>query len=67
MNRFELAHLQGWGTITPSQERFLIGQLPETLAKYRRELGIFAPIPKLSKQAAWKIINRISQDMGARQ
>lgn len=63
-NRFEIAHLQGRGTITHKQEQFLISQPPGALARYRRELAIFAAIPRLSKQQAWRLINRISQDMG---
>lgn len=62
-NRFLLANLQPRGTITLNQERFLIGQPPGTLARYRRELGIFGAIPRLSKGDAWRLINRISQDV----
>jgi len=65
MNRFELAHLQGRGSLTQAQEKFLISQPPGTLAKYRQELGIFGPIPKLSKKQAWWLIRRITQAQGA--
>lgn len=63
-NRFLLAHALPKGTITRNQERFLTGQSSVTLKRYRHELMIFGAIPRLSKQQAWRLINRITQDLG---
>lgn len=62
-NRFLLAHALPAGTITRNQERFLTGQSSVTLKRYRHELMIFKPIPKLSKGDAWKLIHAITQDL----
>jgi hypothetical protein len=61
-NRFLLAHARKRGTRSRSQEAFLTSQKPKVLAIYRQELGIFEPIPRLSKRRAWLLINRIVAD-----
>jgi len=67
VNRFLISHLQGRGTITRSQEKLLISYPPPILAEHRAKLGIFAPIPKLSKRAAWLLIRAIMAAQQARQ
>lgn len=62
-NRFEIAHAQAKGSITPGQEKYLVNQTTVTLARYRRELHIFGAIPKLSKGDAWRLIHAIQADL----
>lgn len=67
MNVFEIAHAQR-GTITPAQEQALINLVTKLgrarFAQYRALAGVTAPIPRLSKGEAWRLINLISKDLG---
>lgn len=66
-NRFEIAHMQGRGTITRNQEKLLTSYPPPILAEHRAKLGIFAPIPKLSKKSASLLIRAIVAAQEVRQ
>lgn len=65
MNRFAMLHNQR-GSLTAKQEAVLVRLIAsiglDTFRTYRRRLGIYAPLLRLSKQEASALIDAIVRD-----
>lgn len=69
MRNLLLQRLTQRGTLTGKQERalfsFAINLGRGKFSEYRRVAGVDAPIPRLSKAEAWKLISEIMTDLEA--
>lgn len=66
-----LRRLTQRGTLTGRQEKalfaFAVNLGRKKFSEYRQAAGVDAPIPRLSKAEAWKLISEIMTDLEAEQ